>query len=287
MKRQLVIIDPQNSFCKVVPADQQQIEHNGELCVPGAWQDMERLADLVLKNGDIFENVWVTLDSHHQMHVSHPFWYKDSNGKMPSPFTLLREENGEIIGYVFESGSKKDLGVYTCATPSIQKRVVEYLRALEATNRYPHCIWPAHCLIGTPGHNVVEPLMNSLLEWEIRNRAAVDFVTKGSSYWVEHFSAVKAEVPDPYDVSTQVDPKFIQALTDVDELVISGEAGSHCVANTIRDIANEAGNDDFVKKCVLLIDATSPVPGFESYQSSFIDEMTNRGMRIAKCSDYI
>ena len=287
MKRQLVVIDPQNSFCKVVPADQQQVDHDGELCVPGAWEDMERLGEVVSKNGNIFENIWVTLDSHHQMHISHPFWYRDSKGNPPAPFTLLKEKNGEITGSVFDSGSLKELGVYTCVTPSIHKKVTEYLRALEVLNRYPHCIWPPHCLIGTPGHNVVEPLMRGLMKWETENLAAVDFVTKGSSYWVEHFSAVKAEVPDQFDSITQINTKFIEALLKADELVICGEAGSHCVANTIRDIADEAGDDTFIKKCVLLIDATSPVPGFENYQQNFIDEMTSRGMKVAKCSDYI
>ena len=44
MKTLLIIIDPQESFCNpnIAPEDQQVI-HNGELAVPGAKEDMERL----------------------------------------------------------------------------------------------------------------------------------------------------------------------------------------------------------------------------------------------------
>ena len=56
---------------------------------------------------------------------------------------------------------------------------------------------------------------------------------------------------------------------------------SHCVANTIRDIASNF-SDDQIKRFVLLEDATSSVQGFEKMGEDFINEMVNRGMRLAK-----
>jgi len=287
-KIDLVVIDPQNSFCKVVPAAEQQVLHDGELCVTGAWEDMTRVASVVTRLSDKLNDVHVTLDSHHYLHIAHPCWYKDSNGNHPLPFTIMREENGNIVGSRFDaSGNQHDVGQFTCFRPSVHKRTLDYLKSLRSENRYPHCIWPPHCLIGTVGHNVVPQLYSALLEWEKENYASVDFVTKGSNHFVEHFSAVKAEVVDPEDPSTQLNTDFINTLMDADEVLFAGEAGSHCLANTVRDIANNFKDDSFIKKVVLLTDGTSPVPGFESYQQQFLADMIARGMKTSTCADYL
>lgn len=268
---------------------QQHVLHDGELCVPGAWDDMQRVAKLLDRSGDKFEVISVTMDSHNVMHVSHPAWYKDSKGNVPAPFTIMREENGNIIGSVFKNGSFHDVGEYVCCLPSLHKRTLQYLRDLKIGNRYPHCIWPTHCLIGTPGHNIVPELMEQLVKWEERNKDTINFVAKGSNPYVEHFSAVRAEVVDPNDEKTMLNSNFISLLMEADEVVFAGEAGSHCLANTVRDIAEQfvSNNDEFIKKCVLLSDGTSPVPGFESYQESFIKDMTARGMKLSTTVDYL
>ena len=70
-------------------------------------------------------------------------------------------------------------------------------------------------------------------------------------------------------------------------ILLAGEAGSHCLANTVRDIVQNFSNPDYVQKMVLLEDATSPVPGFEAYQDSFISEMTTLGMTLAKTTEIL
>ena len=69
--------------------------------------------------------------------------------------------------------------------------------------------------------------------------------------------------------------------------LFAGEAGSHCLANTVRDIANNFGDDSYVRRLVLLEDATSPVPGFEAFQTDFIREMRGRGMQITTTNDFL
>jgi nicotinamidase/pyrazinamidase len=288
-KIHLVVIDPQNSFCKVVDQAQQQSLHDGELCVTGAWEDMDRVAAFVKRLGTKLSDIHVTLDSHHLLHIAHPVWYRDSKGNQPDPFTILREQNGSIVGSKVDSaGNLYDVGEYNAFKPSVHKRTLEYLRNLATAKRYPHVVWPPHCLIGTPGHNVVPQLMDALLEWvKLNGDATVDFVTKGSNPFVEHFSAVRAEVVDPNDPSTQLNSAFINTLLDADEVLFAGEAGSHCLANTVRDIADSFADDSFIKKCVLLTDGTSPVPGFENYQTAFVSDMTKRGMKTATTVDYL
>jgi len=288
-KIDLVIIDPQNSFCKVVDQSQQQVIHDGELCVTGAWDDMLRGASLVKRLGKKLNDIHVTLDSHHALHVAHPTWFRDANGNQPAPFTIMREENELILGARFDvQGNQHELGEFTCFKPSATKRTLEYLKKLKAGGRYPHCIWPLHCLIGTPGHNVVAPLMEELLGWcRLQGDGIIDFVTKGSNPYVEHFSAVRAEVVDPQDKTTDLNKSLIATINEADEVLLMGEAGSHCLANTVKDMVDSFANDEFVKKCVLLLDATSPVPGFAQYQDKFITEMTARGMKTTTTVDYL
>jgi nicotinamidase/pyrazinamidase len=179
-----------------------------------------------------------------------------------------------------------DAGKWTTTQPGTYRRSREYVAALEQNGRYPLCVWPYHCLIGSPGHAVVPELFAALTDWE-SGFAVVDYVTKGSNIWTEHYSAVVADVPDPEDPSTQINTRLIQTLMEADLIFVAGEAGSHCLANTVRDIANNFGDDNYVKKLVLLTDATSPVPGFETYQDDFLREMTARGMQTATTTDFL
>jgi nicotinamidase-related amidase len=163
-------------------------------------------------------------------------------------------------------------------------RSLDYLRALDHGGRYPHVIWPYHCLIGDEGHSVVPILAHALHDWEDRF-AVVDFITKGSNPWTEHFSGVQAEVPDPQDPGTQVNTDFVTTLEEADVILMAGEALSHCVANTVRDIVGQFQAPHLVKKIHLLADASSSVPGFESLADDFVRDLAKLGMNITTTKD--
>lgn len=264
-KIHLLVIDPQIDFC----------DPTGALYVTGAEHDMSRLANFVKRLSRKLDDVHVTLDSHHLMDIAHPLWWKDSSGNHPKPFTII-------------SGADVRSGAWTTTIPQFAQRSIDYVESLEKGGRYPLCIWPPHCLIGTPGQAIVPELFAAFNEWITVRTAQVDFVTKGSNIFTEHYSAIQAEVIDPTDPGTQVNTALINTLiNDCDEIVVAGEAGSHCLANTVRDIATQFGDDSLVKKIVLLEDCTSPVPGFEKFQSDFISEMLGRGMRLTTSVDYL
>jgi nicotinamidase/pyrazinamidase len=261
---ELLIIDPQVDFC-----DPQK----GALYVPGAEQDMSRLASMIRRLKDKFDDIHVTLDSHHYVHIAHPIFWKDSAGNPPKPFTRITRAEVES-------------GTWTPTVPGLYRKAMEYVKKLEANGRYELTIWPPHCLIGSPGHTVFPILFDALIEWEKRF-AFVDYVTKGSNILTEHYSAVQADVPDPVDPSTQINTRLIQTLERADVVVIAGEARTHCVANTVRDIANNFGDDSFVSKLVLLTDASGDIPGFESHAQNFMTEMKGRGMQFATTVDFL
>lgn len=266
MKVFLITIDPQDDFCSP----------NGALSVAGAHDDMLRLAKLVRKNKRIADH-YITLDSHHRIHIAHPNFWRNSKGQQPSPFTQISVQD------------VRD-GIWTPARLSLQKRALEYVEALEANKRYGLTIWPIHCVIGTPGHCIYEPLREALNEWQDENFKIPTYVTKGSNPFTEHYSAIKAEVADPSDNSTQVNTEFLHAVNEADVVLLAGEAGSHCLANTIQDSVawfnTQGNNNEFTKKLVLLKDCTSPVTGFEAQQDKMIADMTALGMKVSVSTDW-
>lgn len=259
----LVVIDPQNDFCDIAGA---------ALPVPGANADLRRLAAFIDVHSARLAEIHVTLDSHNVVDIAHPAWWVDAAGHSPNPFTVIGEDDVSS-------------GKWQARVPEVQARSVAYVQALGRAGRYALVIWPEHCLIGTWGHNVQADVMAALNRWARSRMATVDFVSKGSNPFTEHYSAVQAEVPDAADPSTRVNTRLIETLAAADEIVIAGEALSHCVANTVRDIANNFG-DDNVKKMVLLEDCASPVSGFESLGSGFVAGMKARGMRVVRSTDY-
>jgi len=246
------------------------------LFVKGADEDCKRLAAFVRKFGKALDDINVTQDSHHDVDIAHPIFWQDSKGNNPAPFTIITAKD-------------VDTGVWRPAVPSagLRAKAIKYVKDLDAAGRYPLCIWPIHCVIGSWGHNFQPELHDALRDWEKREFGTITVVTKGANPWTEHYSAVKAEVPDPDDDSTQLNKPFIEKLAKVDEILIAGEALSHCVANTFRDVADAFGSDDAIKKMVLLRDVCSNVTGFENYGDSFIKDMTARGMRVTTTTDYV
>lgn len=281
-KIHLLIIDPQNDFCDIPDADLpttvdaqgvSTIKVRPALPVPGADADMKRLASFIDRVGDKLYDVHVTLDSHNPLDIAHPSWWRNEAGDAPAPFTLI-------------SAADVRNGIWKARNPLAQAHSLKYVEALEANARYLLIIWPEHCLIGSWGHNVHNAVSEALGSWARRKLEVVDFVTKGSNPLTEHYSAVQAEVPDPNDPSTTLNSRLIKTLGEADIVVIAGEALSHCVASTVRDIADNFGEEN-IKKLVLLTDCASSVGGFEHLGQQFIDDMVARGMKTALSTDFL
>ena len=270
VKIHLIVIDPQNDFCDI---------QNAMLPVVGADADMKRLAVMIDRVGHKLEDIHVTLDSHRLIDIAHPAMWMDANGNPPQPFTLIFPDDIKT-------------GIWTPRNPAFRARALAYTEALQATGKYVLCIWPPHCLIGTWGHNVHADLNASLQRWSEKEFAMIDYVTKGSNPWTEHYGAMMAEVPDPEDSGTGLNSGFITMLRDADIIAFAGEAGSHCVKATIDQIAENIGAEH-LKKFRILTDCISPVgavpngPDFPAIYRDWLSEMEKKGVVLTTSVDFL
>lgn len=283
-KIHLLVIDPQNDFCDIsedeLPVDPKSVSvekpaplFRPSLPVAGADADMKRLAALIDRVGKKLYDIHVTLDSHNPVDIAHPSWWVNDKGNAPAPFTLISLDDVKN-------------GIWRARNPLTQAHSLRYVESLEANGRYMLVSWPEHCLIGSWGHNVHASVKGALDRWARSKLELVDFVTKGSNPLTEHYSAVQAEVPDPNDASTMLNGRLIRTLKEADMVAIAGEALSHCVANTVRDIADNFGEEN-IKKLVILTDCTSAVRGFEDLGAQFLAEMTARGIKTSTSDEFL
>jgi len=265
MDVRLLIIDPQVDFCDPkgalyvgVPSDPST----------GAVADCTRTAKMIDRLGKKITRIYTTFDSHSQYQIFHPMFWKKSDSNIVDPFTLIKYS--DIVD-----------GVYTPVDPHMLDWAKSYAKTLEDGGRYPLFIWPYHCLIGTPGWAMNPEIMQSIHKWERDTYRSFRPITKGSCFKTEHYSAVKAEVEVPEDPTTQLNMKgLIVPLEEADMVLIGGQARSHCVANTVRDIMANFSDPAYIRKMYILEDATSDVPGFEHLGDAFINDFVQAGGNI-------
>ena len=258
-KTYLVIIDPQNDF-----------HPGGSLGIDGANEDSDRISKFVENNLDKIDEIFVTLDSHHRLHIGHGVFWKDSDGNHPQPFTLIKNSDVEE-------------GTWLPCDESLLEYAKYYTKALEERGRFVVCIWPEHCLIGTSGHAIVPILNQALQKWTAETMKTINYVMKGQNCMTEMYSAMQAEIPIPDDPSTCIDPVLVSRINTAEKLLICGEAKSHCVNYTMRDIVEIWQKDN--SNLILMDDCTTAVTGFEKEGEQFVEDMKEVGCKILNVDD--
>jgi nicotinamidase-related amidase len=267
---QLLVIDPQNDFCDVPAAYRPLDPLTGAAVAPalpvaGAHADMLRTAALIRAAGPAIDEITVTLDSHHQVDVAHPTFWRRADGGAVAPFTPI-------------TAAQVRAGEFTPRDAAALPRTLAYLDELEARGRYVLMVWPVHCEIGTWGHDVHADVRAAYNAWERAALRSVRKVTKGENPWTEHYSAIQAEVPDAGDPHTLPNTALVEALDRAQLLLVAGEASSHCVRATTEHLVARLPSGR-PERVVLLIDCMSPVAGFEAQQAEFLAGMRALGVR--------
>ena len=292
MNDHLLIIDPQVDF-----------HPGGSLAIPTASADALRIYSLLLRSCSSASNpaslsrVTVTLDTHHPYDIGHPSFWSVLNPDDPSqpphpppPFTTITAEDLAF-------------GVVKPTDLSLEEYCLSYCRALEAGGRQRLTVWPEHCLLGTSGHNVVPDVAAGLRVWVDKQHSealrrpsapiarAVAYVLKGTDPLAEMYSCMASEVPSPSGAGA-FDVPLLRSLSSslggrsgTGRLLVCGQASSHCVAASVRDILSRWGDvaeeGVGVERIVILKDCMSAVPGFEDEASKFFEECKER--RVTVC----
>lgn len=269
MTTHLLLIDPQNDFCDLPPARCPPGE-SPALPVAGAHADLQRVAGLIDAAGARLDAITVTLDSHLRLDIAHPGFWQTGDGGAVAPFTPI-------------TAAQVRAGAFRPRDEAALPRVLAYLDELQARGRYTLMVWPVHCEIGSWGHAVHADVRAAYNRWEEATQRSVQRLMKGSNPWTEHYSAVMAEVPAAGDPGTQLNRELIARLAPADRLLVAGEASSHCVRATTEHLVEHLGGD--LGRVCLLVDAMSPVAGFEREAAAFLDAMRTRGLRTLKCAE--
>lgn len=200
------------------------------------------------------------------MHIAHGLFWEDAAGKPPAPFTIISREN------VLK-------GRWRSVKEAHRERSLNYVEQLEKNGKFSLCIWPEHCIIGSEGHNVTAPINEGLTAWSETTREEVDWLLKGQNIFTEMYSALKAEVVDDDDARTDLNQEMIHKLSTKERVLVCGQAMSHCVNCTVRDLVEYWPKAE-LHRIWLLEDAMSSVPGFEETGEKFLADMRALGLTI-------
>lgn len=297
MRLDLFVIDGQNDFCASGkepdsfpwPAGGKR---SGSLFVEKADEEAVKVANMIGRLDKKISKIHATLDSHHMLDGSHNVAWKGQDGATPPPFTIVTHDDVKSHKWI----PRFAIGYWEGkAIPSYQW-ALKYTEALEATGRAKLCLWPVHCEIGTWGTNIYQPLQEAYNHWCQNNQGWIDYIAKGHWPWTEHYSAMKAEVPDPAVPMTQLNAAVIQDASQADIIAWTGWAGSHCLRWTAMDAINNfgQGNNEFVKKSVFFEDASAAVPDipgapfkFSDWRKEFLDEVSKRGATVTTTEKFL
>ena len=145
----------------------------------------------------------------------------------------------------------------------LARRACHRLDRLAEGGRFPLMIWPYHAMLGGVGHSLVATIEEALFVHSVARGARLEVEAKGGHPLTEHYSALGPEVREDADGRPLVG--FAEALVDRllahDAIAIAGQAKSHCVNWTVRDLIDAAQVRDpaLIGRIHLLEDCSSPV----------------------------
>jgi nicotinamidase/pyrazinamidase len=249
----LLIIDMQNDFC----------DERGTLYVPGAQEDVSRLAKFIRLNNVGIKQIILTQDVHKVNDIAHPSFWKNENGEIPKPFTQIKYDDVQENIWIPQF---------------YETEVKEYLKQLEHQGEYLHTIWPEHCIENSWGAALCDEIMIEINN-RIHNGLLYEIVQKGLNPLTEHFGAFRANIPIATDENTQFNVQLKNKLREAGNIYIAGEAKSHCVANTIKQMFEFP---DLIKKLIIIENCMSNVPNCENLADNIYNTAYEMGATLIK-----
>lgn len=261
----LLIIDMQVDFC----------HERGALPVPGAREDIRRTAEFLYRNAERITHITCTLDSHLPFQIFHPAWWADAEGRHPPPFTIITADEVERRTW------------RALRDPEWSR---EYVHRLQKEAKKQLTIWPYHAALGGVG-NALDPELWSAVFWHsIARQSQPTWWTKGSIPRTEHYSILRPEIHVPAHPQGGLSTDFVDLIDEYDYAFIAGEAESHCVLETVKDMVDVFQHTpEKLARIYTLRDCTSPVRhpdiDFHALAQQKFAEYERKGARFISSTD--
>lgn len=263
---ELLIVDAQNTFC--IPGF--------ELFVAGrsgraAVSDNERLCRFIYGNLGHITRIRASMDTHTAMQIFHPIFLVDERGQHPKPMTVVSVADVEAGRWRVNPDVAPALEI---ELEALQRHLLHYCRSLSRSGQYELMIWPYHSMLGGVGHALVASVEEALFFHNVARHSQTRFEIKGGNPRTENYSVLCPEVlvGEHGEPIAKKNEALIEALLDVDALIIAGQAKSHCMSWTISSLLAEIRLRDaeLAKKVFLLEDCTSSVvvPGVVDFSDA-------------------
>lgn len=251
----LVLVDVQNTFC--TPGFELFVAGRSGT---GALDDSRRLCSFLYRNLGRITQIVPTLDTHDAIQIFHSIFLVDADGRHPDPFTLVTAEDVRSGRWRASPAAAQGLGLDPAY---LQEHLLHYTETLDAGGKYSLTIWPFHAMLGGVGHALVAAVDEAIFFHTIARASRPDYQIKGDNPLTEHYSMLGPEVAEDGEGEPlgRRNQPLIERLLRFDAVVIAGQAKSHCVAWTIRDLLDDPTVQErgLAEKVYLLEDCTSPV----------------------------
>lgn len=258
----VILVDYQHDF----------VDPSGTLYVPGAQEDMARFLNWFYANAHKITSVYASLDTHLPFQIFFSSWWKNPRtGEQPRPFTAISAEDVTTMQWV----------------PIIQPQwSIRYVHQLKQQAKKELMIWPYHTMEGTLGHMLAAPISEAIAWHSAARKTQPTFIVKGRTIRTEYYGIFGAEIADPEDADSGLNVALLDAIMRHDRVYVAGEAKSHCVLETERQLVGRFGHQrDMLRKLHFLRDCTSsvqhPAVDFDALAEAELAQMERQGAQMA------
>jgi nicotinamidase/pyrazinamidase len=262
----VILVDYQHDF----------VDPTGTLYVPGSQQDVARFLTWFYANAHNISSIYASLDTHLPFQIFYSSWWKNpQTGEHPLPFTTITVDDVTNMKWlpVFQPGWS-----------------VSYVHQLQQKARKDLMIWPYHTMEGTLGHMLVAPISEAIAWHSAARNTQPTYVVKGRTIRTEFYGIFGAEIPDPEDPESGLNVTLLDAVMKHDRVYVAGEAKSHCVLETERQLVGRFGNQPaLLKRLHFLSDCTSsvqhPAIDFDALAEAELAAMKQQGVHIISSTE--
>ena len=256
-----VLVDYQHDF----------VDPSGTLYVPGSQADVARFLTWFYSNAHSITTIYASLDTHIPFQIFYSSWWVNPRtGEHPQPFTVITGQ--DVENHTWVPLLEPEWSTY-------------YVHELQQKARKDLMIWPYHTMQGTLGHMLVSPISEAIAWHSAARQAQPIYIEKGLTTRTEFYGIFGAEVPDPQSPASSLNIPLLDSVMQHDKIYIAGEAKSHCVLETERQIVEHyAQQPEMLRKLYFLKDCTSsvqhPVIDFDALAEEELAKMQERGVNV-------